>query len=629
MAVASGLLALVVGGAFAVLLVAINDVRKADGLSRHSQLVLAAAGRLERLVIDLETGQRGFLLTGEEPFLEPWKVALALIPAASSELQLLTAIPAQNDRAREITAAIGSYIQDYSVPLVDAARRNEAAARGAASIDEGKRRVDGIRAGFDGLVVAELGLATSRQDRSQTAVRRALIAASAGLAGSVLLILVFTRYLTRAIVRPVRHAAAMAGQLAGGDLAVRMPETGIAEIGVLERSFNTMGGALEESRDELRRRAEEQGALRRIATLVARGVPPPEVFSAVAAEVGALLGAQSTRVMRYEADHSATVIASRSEPGAEIEVGERFTLEGENVAAAVLRTGRPARMSSFEGADGSIAAVLRRLGISATVGAPISVEGRLWGVVIAGWTTEPEPDQSAGTVARLAEFTELVATAIANADSQAELSASRARIVAAADETRRRIERDLHDGTQQRLVSLGLELRAAEATVPSELRELRGQLSHATMGLAGAVQDLQEISRGIHPAILSKGGLAPAVRTLVRRSPLPVDLQVTGDRRVPAPVEVAAYYVVSEALTNAAKHAQASVVDVNVEVQDAAVRLWIRDDGVGGADPREGSGLVGLRDRVEALGGRIEITSPRGGGTTVLVTIPIKVADRR
>jgi len=210
------------------------------------------------------------------------------------------------------------------------------------------------------------------------------------------------------------------------------------------------------------------------------------------------------------------------------------------------------------------------------------------------------------------------------ARSRAELAASRARIVAAADETRRQIERDLHDGVQQRLVSLALAQRSAEAIVPAELYELRLQLSQVVDGLAGAIEELQEISRGIHPAILAQGGLAPALKTLARRSAVPVDLDVRAGARLPEPVEVAVYYVVSEALTNAAKHAHASVVQVGVGARDGVLELSIRDDGSGGADPTRGSGLIGITDRVDALGGTIELASPVGQGTTLLITLPIE-----
>ena len=305
-------------------------------------------------------------------------------------------------------------------------------------------------------------------------------------------------------------------------------------------------------------------------------------------------------------------------------VGQRFTLEGDNVAAMVLHTGRPARMDSHDNAAGSAAAQIRELDLRGGVGAPIIVDGRLWGAAIVG-SSRPEP-LPPDTEARVGDFTDLVATAIANAEAHAELTASRARIVAAADGARRRIERDLHDGAQQRLVSLSLEMRTAEASVPPELHSFKEQISHLVAGLAGVSEDLQETSRGIHPAILSRGGLGPALKTLARRSAVPVELDVGVDRRLPDSVEVAAYYVVAEALTNAAKHAQASGVSVRVEPEGATLHLSIRDDGVGGADTANGSGLTGLVDRVEALGGQMTISSQPGRGTSLAVKIPLEAA---
>jgi PAS domain S-box-containing protein len=364
---------------------------------------------------------------------------------------------------------------------------------------------------------------------------------------------------------------------------------------------------VEASRDALRLLADEQAALRRVATLVARGVSATEVFDAVAAEMCELLGADSTQLLRYESDGTATVVAVNGDPGAERATGTHIAVAGERAAS---------------GSPPDCLAALPELGGGSSVGAPIMVEGRVWGLVVAAWTQrQPVSD---GAEARMAQFTELVATAVANADSRAELTASRARVVAAADEARRRIERDLHDGSQQRLVSLALGMRAAAANVPPELVEVRTQLLQTAEGLAGEVAEIQEISRGIHPAILSKGGLGPAFRALARRSPVRVELDTRINGRLPDGVEVAAYYVVSEALTNAAKHAQASVVHIAVQADDAIVELVVRDDGVGGADPRRGSGLIGLRDRVETLGGTIEITSNAGEGTLVLAKIPIE-----
>ncbi len=298
--------------------------------------------------------------------------------------------------------------------------------------------------------------------------------------------------------------------------------------------------------------------------------------------------------------------------------GMRLPVEGVNVAAQVFRTGSSVRMDCYAEATGAAADKMRSLGMRAGVGVPIIVGGRLWGAAIVGSSHALPPD----TEARVSDFTELVATAIANADARAELTASRARIVAAGDNARRRFERNLHDGAQQRLVSLGLQLRTVEARVPPELPALAEGISDAISGLAEVSDDLQEISRGMHPAILSKGGLGPAIRTLARRSAVPVDLHVAVDRRLPETAEVAAYYVVAEALTNAAKHAQASEVRVSCEADTANLNLKIQDDGIGGADLSLGSGLIGLKDRVEAVGGRLEIASIAGQGTCLAATIP-------
>ena len=231
----------------------------------------------------------------------------------------------------------------------------------------------------------------------------------------------------------------------------------------------------------------------------------------------------------------------------------------------------------------------------------------------------PEP-QPRHTEARLADFAELVATVIANAQARDELMVSRARIVTAGDEARRRIERDLHDGAQQRLVTLRLRMRSLEESLPPE-SHLRNEIADLAEELAAAGEELRQLCRGIHPAARSSAGLGPALRVLCRRAALPVELRVDVERRLPKSVEVAVYYVVAEALTNAAKHAHASTVTVAVDADDVRVRLWVSDDGIGGADPR-GSGLIGLKDRVEALGGRLDIASRDGEGTALTAEVP-------
>jgi signal transduction histidine kinase len=376
-----------------------------------------------------------------------------------------------------------------------------------------------------------------------------------------------------------------------------------------------------ESHAALARLAEEQAALRRVATLVARAAPPDDLFACVTAEVGQLLRADRTTMSRYESDGSTTIIATWSSDGAHVPVGTRRQLGGRNLATLVLESGASERIDSYADSSGDLAGVIREWGVRAAVGAPITVGGRLWGVMIAGSVAEqPFP---ADSEARLASFTDLVATAIANAESRADLTASRARIVATADETRRRIERDLHDGAQQRLVSLGLDLRAVQAAVPPQLAALEAEVSRLADEFANVLDELREFARGIHPAALAEGGLGPAVRALARRCPVPVELELRSEARMPERVEVAAYYVLSEALTNVAKHAQATVVHVRVEVVDGSLRVFIRDDGAGGASPTQGSGLVGIRDRVEALDGTLTIQSAVDEGTSLHVTLPV------
>lgn len=383
---------------------------------------------------------------------------------------------------------------------------------------------------------------------------------------------------------------------------------------------------IEASRDELQALAEQQSALRRVATLVARGCDQSEVFSAVAEEMARCLRVDNAEVFCYANPDAAAVVGSYAkadEP--HLPVGERVTLEGDNVAALVLHSGRPARIDDYDNAAGTLAARLRTMGVRCRVGAPIVVDEQLWGMAVVGWS-RPQP-LPPDTEARIAEFADLVATGIAAATTGTELIASRARIVAAADEARRRLERDLHDGAQQRLVSLALQLRLAEDSTPPEMLEHKRQLADILSGLTAASDDLREISRGIHPAILSKGGLVPALKTLARRCPVPVNLDVAITLRFPDHVEVATYYVVAEALTNAAKHAQAAEVTVSARHDDDRLYLSIRDDGVGGADSRKGTGLIGLTDRVEALGGHIQVVSPTGRGTSFQITIPLSAGS--
>jgi signal transduction histidine kinase len=376
-----------------------------------------------------------------------------------------------------------------------------------------------------------------------------------------------------------------------------------------------------QAREEVRGFAEEQAALRRVATLVAGGAPPEKVFAEVAAETGRLLSADIADISRYDHDGAATSVGVWNKTGIPAEAGDRLSLSGRNLATEVFQTGQSAWFVENSEDSGESGDTVRSLGYHSVVGVPIRVGGRLWGVMSAGAAREEL--LPADAEARLAAFTELAGTAIANAEAQAALSASRARIVTAEDEARRRIERDLHDGAQQRLVTLALQVQELQEGVPSGTGELARELAGVTAGLEAALEELREIAGGIHPAALAQSGLRPALNALARRCPVPVDLNVQVEDRPPQSVEIAAYYVVSEALANTAKHAGAGAAEVAVVAGDRILSVRVRDDGRGGADLGRGSGLLGLRDRVEALGGRISLRSPPGRGTVLEVHIPL------
>jgi signal transduction histidine kinase len=381
---------------------------------------------------------------------------------------------------------------------------------------------------------------------------------------------------------------------------------------------STVPGPTLMSRGELERLAREQAALRRVATIVACGESPSTVFAAVTKEAGQVLGADMTRLIRYEPAGTTRVMGVWGGPDGVLPIGDRWPIVGDNLESRVLRHRSAARMNCF--GVSPMCVYLKTHGIRSGVGTPITVDGACWGAMLAYSTRERLLPADAET--RNCDFTDLVATAIANANAHAELATSRARLVAAADHARRQIERNLHDGTQQRLISVLMELRVAEERVPADAPGLRQQLAQISAELTDTVNELRELARGIHPAALAHGGLEVAIKTLARRSPVPVRFEADIPRRLPESVEVAAYYVVAEALCNTWKYARASTVHITAAIRDGRLCVTVCDDGVGGADPSEGSGLIGLADRIQALGGTIEIMSRAGEGTLVRVELP-------
>ena len=402
--------------------------------------------------------------------------------------------------------------------------------------------------------------------------------------------------------------------------------------------FAAVAVANADSRNRLRRLADSETSLRRVATLAAEGATPAELLAAVADEAARILDGSTVAIVRYESDESFRVVAAHNDPV--FETGSRWPMEEATFAAAVREARALVRVDDFAEEGGVVAEAAREAGLVSAVGAPIVVDGHVWGMIVVGlrhgrealprftaWYTSRMLSSSVSTreiESRLASFTELVGTAISRAQAQAELIASRARIVEAGDEARRRIERDLHDGTQQRLVALALHLQRVRADMTAEDPATRTGLEDVERELRSVIDEVQELSRGVHPAQLAEGGLGPALRALARRSPIPVDLSIDIPERPPPTVEIAVYYVVSEALANTIKHAKANSVSVTVAADSGVVRATVADDGAGGAQPGAGSGITGLSDRVEALSGRFSVVSPPGGGTTIFVELPLE-----
>jgi signal transduction histidine kinase len=370
----------------------------------------------------------------------------------------------------------------------------------------------------------------------------------------------------------------------------------------------------------------EQAALRRVATMVAASTTGPALFEQVCVELGGLFAVKSTDMIRFDDESFATVVASwTGNEAPAFPVGERIPVEGESVTAKLYRSGRPERVDDYHGVEGELAERLREFGFRSVVGAPIFVAGRLWGAIMA--TSEQPYAFPAGTEERIGSFAELVTAALANVDAREQLAASRARIVEAADDARRRIERDLHDGAQQRLVALALGLARLESRLEPG-SAAAGDLADARAELDAALEELRELARGIHPSVLTERGLEAALAAVAGRSTVPVELDVDDCAALPSPVQTTAYFVAVEAVTNASKHAEPDRIEVRVAVADGEALIEVCDDGSGGVDPALGSGLNGLADRVSAIGGALEIESEPGTGSTIRARIPVRTPGK-
>jgi signal transduction histidine kinase len=569
----------------------------ARSAGHDSTEVLLAANRLERLVADMETDQLRYVATGDAEFLGPWNAARAAFLVQATALQRLAAAnnPEQGKRAREIVGAATAYLHEHAEPLLRTARRDRARAGAVVTWAEGKRRIDAIRHQFDRFADVQHRLALAHERDAVPTIRR-MIGMAAGASATLLLVFLLAGFVLRG---PARRAPA--GPVHGLLLRPGRERPG-------RESACPVAGECE--------------GLRRVATLVARDASPADVFEAGAAEMGRALDAEHAMITRYDPGGMITVVghwSARQAPQIMPPLEGRWPVADDAVADSVCRTGLPAHLRQDIGAVGDIGAWIRSHGIGRMTGHPVVAGDHLWGMaVVLSAESAPWP---AGAERTMGEFAGLVGVALAGSRRRAELLASRVRLVETADATRRRVERALHERTQQRLVTTGLALRLIETAVPAEQERLREQVSAAARDVVEIIDDLQAIARDLHPAFLTLGGVESSLRALARRAPIPVELDVRAGRRPPPNVALTLHHAVSEALANAASHSCASAVRVDLELGEP-VRLSVRDDGIGGARLRPGGALAALRDRVEALGGMFELESPTGGGTSLRLTMP-------
>ncbi|WP_432980730.1 CHASE3 domain-containing protein [Dactylosporangium sp. CA-233914] len=618
LAVISVLFTVMISTAFAAILISVYELSSSVTVATNAEQAVSASNTLERLVLDVEAGRRGYALTHDQALLEPWIQAQQQIPLRQQDLASSVASDrAQAARVTRLNNDVTAYIDNYADPAIADDEAGEPANIDPQSIRAGQKHIAALRAEFDEFITAQRTRVDRLHGEADRAGQQALAASIAGFAVALTAVALLMRSLNVMVVRPLHRMVLAADRVAGGDLTARVPTAGPAEVGVLQRTFNAMVAALDRGRVMLAAVAAEQAALRRVATVAARGKPAEEVFAAVTEEAGKLFGADAAVLLRFDPDGDGTVVASWSQdPTHRISLG-KVKLAHEGIAGQVLRSGRPIRLAGSRSAD-FLQQEFGDTSIRSAIGAPVLVAGRTWGALKALSTCAQPLEQH--DAERAAEFTELVASAIANSQARADLTASRARVVAATDESRRRIERDLHDGTQQRLIALLLALRATE---PQAGDGLQDRIHTIGSDLSAAIDELRELARGIHPSILSEGGLTPAIKSLARRSPVPVELHLRLPERLNTNVEIGVYYVVAEALTNAIRHAHGTVISVSGEIVDDHLNLSVEDDGVGGADPGTGTGLTGLGDRVAALGGTMQIASRSGAGTRLSITVPL------
>ncbi|GAA2582507.1 hypothetical protein GCM10010399_10380 [Dactylosporangium fulvum] len=632
---------LLLGVALHTAVTAFDDRGRQARAAHTSHQAVVTAALVRTGVLAMEHGEHRYVVTGDPAHLRSWARARAMVESRIAQLPRLTADrPAQATLAAGLDQQIRQYLDTHPASAIKALRPGPTAAPDLGRLTSDQHQLDAIRHTAERFVGNERRHAAAQETRAERAFTRAGTATGLGIITCLFVVPVLITYTTRVIVRPVRTAAAMADKLAAGTQTGRMPTDGPHEIGLLQRSFNTMALSLQRHHDDLNRVVVEQTALRRIASLMACTEAPDAVFDTITGQAGRLFEADTALLVRYDSDGAGTILAAwagdhpSDRTGKRPLVGERTPLPLRDTTGR-MRALRQSfcRHVGWERPDMPVAAD-GVAGSTRGVGAPIMVRGQVWGALAllgeAGGRLRRDDTE------RTADFTDLAGLVVDTVEARIRLAAVSARLIDAGDETRRKLERDLHDRIQHHLIAVILRLRMLEADMTGRDATEGGtatgpviadQVATIDGDLANVVEEVQTIAHGVYPAILTQRGLEAALDAMARRSPIPIERHIDLSPALPPVLQTSVYDIVAESLANTTKHAHASHLRIIAHQDGQKVWLRIEDDGAGGADSGRGTGIRSLTDRVQALGGTVQLHSPRGEGTRLIITLPLHQAE--
>ncbi|MEU0556525.1 GAF domain-containing protein [Dactylosporangium sp. NPDC006015] len=610
---------LAICAALGTMLISFDQRRRAEHTAEAEDQARSAVTALALLVTDAEAARCGLAATGDQLFRTRLASSLDVIPRRERELQRsVTHDPVKVMLLRQINLYLNEYLSNYLAPALATSRSGGPATVSNAIMLAARRHADLIGSRLDRLLELVNRSTVRARARAETHSNMGILAGVVLPLFSLVALVLMRRHAT-AVAGSVRNLEAAAVKIADGELTIRVPEDGPAETSRFQHAFNNMVSALAQHRHTLNEKIAEQSALRSAGTPAAGVQTPQAVFDAVTEQAGILFRTDLADLLHVDPDGTASVVATWSHAQWDLPADEQVRLEPEGMAAQVLRSGRAVRLT-HPGTPAPAWQRPARFGLQAAIGVPVIAAGRAWGVLR---LMSRRPETLPETVtSRATPFTDLVAVAVADHQARTDSAEARTRIMFAADETRRTIERKLHDGPQQRLTASLWALQTLDAQIPANLTELHAQVSMLTARMSTALDDLATIARDVHPAILSQRGLPSAIRSLARRTPVPVETTLDLPARPDEQVEIGMYHMVAEALALANNHPHTTLVNIEASVRSGRLLLHIEMNGMRTGDVASGPELVRIRDRVEALGGAMTLESSPERDIRLFIDVP-------